>query len=251
MSPAAETLPFAPGSLSAFLPDLGRMWRDAPSFTRLAVFLLLALLPLYAAMALDRRGFDGESPWQKPIKFHYALSVYLLSLAFFARYLPPAMRSHRAWGLFSAIVCLAVIGEVLWLSAAAMQNTASHFNTAVPLFVLLYPIMGLLAVTLTLPSLVMGIAIGLNGNTTLEPALRVAVALGLVLTFFATVIVAGYLSNGNGHTIGVSTRNLWLLGGHAMQEICGLRISSPPMRYMGFHSRALCRQRHSSARALP
>ncbi|MCU0830122.1 MAG: hypothetical protein MUC58_01145 [Rhizobiaceae bacterium] len=194
------------------LPDLGRMWRDAPLFTRLALFLLMALIPLYAAMALDGRTFDGESPWLKPVKFHYALSIYLISLAFFARYLPPAMRGHRLWGMFSVIVCLAVIGEVLWLSAAAMQNTASHFNTTEPLFVRLYPVMGVLAVTLTLPSLIMGIAIGRNKDSGLEPALRVAIALGLGLTFFSTVVVAGYLSSGTGHAVGVSTRDLWLLG---------------------------------------
>jgi hypothetical protein len=196
----------------ALLPDLGRMWSDAPSFTRLAVLLLLTLIPLHAAMALDGRLFAGSSPWLKPIKFHHALAVYLLSLAFFARWLPAGLRGNWAWSVFAIIVCLCVVAEVAWLSAAAMQNTASHFNTEVPLFVRLYPIMGALAVTLTLPSLVMGVAIGLNRHTGLEPAVRISVALGLGLTFIATVLVAGHLASGAGHTIGVSTKALPILG---------------------------------------
>ena len=62
--------------------DLRRMWRDAPQLMILTVMLLLALVPLYAAMALDARLFAGESPWLKPIKFHYALAIYGYSLVF-------------------------------------------------------------------------------------------------------------------------------------------------------------------------
>ena len=192
--------------------DFGRMWSDAPAFVGLGLFIALALLPLYGAMALDARLFNGQSPWMKPIKFHYALAIYLLTLAFFARYLPTGLTAHLAWRAFSLVVCLAVIGEVLWLSAAAMQNTASHFNTTVPPFIRLYPVMGALAVTLTLPCLVMGLLIGFGRAHSLEPAMRLALAAGLSLTFVATVLVAGYLSAQGGHAIGISTRQLPVLG---------------------------------------
>jgi hypothetical protein len=105
-----------------------------------------------------------------------------------------------------------VISEVLWLSAAAMQNTASHFNTAVPFFKRIYPVMGLLAIILTLPSFVMGVVIGLHSGSGLPPALRLAIAAGLILTFIATILVAGFLASQSGHSIGPSTRQLWLLG---------------------------------------
>lgn len=196
---------------TAFL-SLRRMWTDAPGFTGLGVLLALALIPLYAAMALDLREFQGGSPWLKPVKFHYALVIYIISLSFFARYLPEGMRMGRTWRLFVAAVILAVLGEVAWLSAAAMQNTASHFNTTIPVFALVYPIMGVLAVLLTSASLVMGIAIWRNPLTGLAPALRLSVALGLILTFVATVSVAGYLSSNPGHFVGASTRQMWLLG---------------------------------------
>ena len=194
------------------LPDLRRMWADAPGFTGLALLLILALVPLYAAMVLDARIFQGESPWQKPVKFHVALGIYMATLAFFARYLPEPIRASGSWRIFTAAVMLAVLGEVGWLSAAAMQNTASHFNTEIPAFIAVYPIMGVLAVLLTSASLVMGIAIWRNPGTGLDPALRLSIALGLILTFGATVIVAGYLSANEGHFVGASTRQMALMG---------------------------------------
>ena len=56
------------------------------------------------------------------------------------------------------------------------------------------PSMGVLAVMLTSATLVYGIAIWRNRATGLPPALHLAIALGLVLTFVLTVPVAGTLS---------------------------------------------------------
>lgn len=196
----------------AALPNVRGMWADAPGFTGLALFLMLMLVPLYAAMALDGRLFQGENPWLKPIKFHYALSIYLITLAFFARYMPSATLAKRAWRGFALAVCLAVTGEVVWLSSAAMLNTASHFNTTIPVFTAVYSLMGVLAVLLTSASAVMGIAIWRNPDSGLAPSLNLSVALGLVLTFVSTVIVAGYLSSNGTHFVGSSTRQIWLMG---------------------------------------
>jgi hypothetical protein len=203
---------FALATRRAPLPDLRRMATDAPAFTILAILLALGLIPLYAAMALDIRVFQGESPWVKPVKFHYALGIYTITLAFVARYLPDATRAGRPWRWFTAAVVFAIVGEVVWLSAAAMQNTASHFNTEVPAFAAIYPVMGAFATLLTSASLVMGILIWRNRATGLAPAMHLAVALGLILTFALTLPVAGYLSNNNGHFVGTSTRVLWVMG---------------------------------------
>lgn len=141
-------------------PDLARLWTDAPALTLLALLLALALAPLYAAMALDLRLFDGASPWVKPVKFHYALAVYALTLAVFARYMPAATRQSRLWRGFLAAVIFAILAEVVWIAAAAMLNTASHFNTDIPVFAAIYGLMGVFAVLLTSASLVMGLSIG-------------------------------------------------------------------------------------------
>lgn len=194
------------------VPDLRRLWTDAPAFTSLALLLALALIPLYAAMALDTRIFNGESPWMKPIKFHYALSIYSISIAFFARYMPAATRQSRASRWYAAAVVFAILGEVTWLSGAAMLNTASHFNTAIPLMTAIYPLMGAFAVLLTSASLTMGISIWRNRSTGLPAALHLSIALGLILTFVSTVVVAGTMSGSGGRFVGISSRTLWIMG---------------------------------------
>ena len=212
-------------SPAPLFPDLRRLWSDAPALTVLSVALILTLVPLYAAMALDLREFQGESPWMKPVKFHFALSIYALTLAFFARYMPAASRASRRWRWFTASVVFAILAECAWLSAAAMQNTASHFNTDMPFFTAIYSVMGAFAVLLTSASLAMGISIWRNPNTGLSPAIKLAIALGLILTFFLTLITAGYLSSAGGHFVGtpVTGATLPVLGWS--REVGDLRVA--------------------------
>lgn len=206
-------------------PDLRRLWTDAPGLTYLAIILILGLIPLYTAMSLDLRAFQGESPWQKPVKFHYALAIYTISLAFLARYMPQARRQSRAWRWFTGAVILAIIAECLWLWGAASLNTAAHFNTDHPVFSAIYNLMGAFAVLLTSASLVMGISIWRNRATGLPPALHLSVALGLILTFVLTVPAAGYLAAQPGHFVGqpVTGATLPLLGWS--REVGDLRVA--------------------------
>jgi len=59
--------------------------------------------------------------------------------------------------------------------------------------------MGGLAVLLTSSALVYGVLILCNRNSRLDPAFKLSVGLGLVLTFVLTVAVAGYMANSGGH----------------------------------------------------
>jgi hypothetical protein len=220
------------------LPILHRVASDAPALTILAILLILSLIPLYAAMALDTRIFQDESPWMKPVKFHYALVVYTSTLAFFARYMPEATRTGRAWRWFTAAVVFAIMAEVAWLSAAAMLNTASHFNTDIPAFAAVYSLMGVLAVLLTSASLVMGISVWRNRATGLDPALQLAVALGLVLTFLLTVPVAGHLPETAGILWASPPARFGSWAGRVTPGTCGWRISWRPMRCTSCRSRA-------------
>lgn len=183
-------------------PDLRRMWTDAPAFTALALFITLAAIPLLTAAAMDPRTYLNSPVWQKPLQFHLALSVYLISLSFFARYLPHGMTSRR-WRAYAAIVCFCILAELVWVGGAASYGTASHFNVGNPIMGAIYGLMGLFAVILTSASLTMGIAIWRNPHTGLPPALHLSIALGLILTFALTLIAAGTMSSMPGHHVGL------------------------------------------------
>jgi hypothetical protein len=173
-----------------------------PRFAAAGILLALSLAVTLPAAALDPRLFQDESIWTKPIKFQIALALYLLTLAFFARWLPEATTGRRRWRLYAALVALAAVAEMVWIGGAAMAGTASHFNTEIPLMTALYAVMGVIAVFMTSATLIMGIAIWRNPATGLAPALRLAIALGLVLTFALTLPIAGTLSQGDGHFVG-------------------------------------------------
>lgn len=197
-------VPFSPS-----LPAMSRfrlipaLFGAEPRFAMLGLVLALSMIPTGLAMMLDPRLFQAEPIWLKPLKFSFALSVYLLSLAYFARFLPRDMVNRPGYRIFAAVVILCILAEMVWIGGAAMFGTASHFNLSSPVMGALYGLMGLFAVTLTSASLVYGIAIWRNPAGLPDPALRLSVALGLILTFGLTVIVAGYMSSQPGHLVGV------------------------------------------------
>jgi hypothetical protein len=201
-----------------------RIWSDAPAFSRLAFFIALTALPLLAAEMIDTRSFLDAPVWQKPLQFHLALSIYLITLAFFARFLPQGMQSRR-WRIYAGIVCFCIVAELIWVGGAASHAIASHFNVDNVLMGTIYGLMGMFAVILTSASAVMGIAIWRNPNTGLPPALHLSIALGLMLTFILTLIAAGTLSSMTGHLVGTPTTGarLPILGWS--REVGDLRVA--------------------------
>jgi hypothetical protein len=204
---------------------LTRMHRDAPQFTTLGLLVTLSLAPTATAMLTDTRLFQGTDNWTKPVKFQIALILYLLTLAFYARWLPPGLTASRRFRIYTGIVCTAIIAELAWIILAAAFGTASHFNTATPALAILYAVMGLAAVTLTTASLTFGIAIWRNRSTGLPPALHLGLSLGLILTFVLTVIVAGTMSSGTGHFIGTPVTHAALPVMGWSREVGDLRVA--------------------------
>jgi hypothetical protein len=201
-----------------------RMWQDAPAFTGLALFISLTAIPLLAAAVIDHRSFLDAPVWQKPLQFHLALTIYILTLAFFARYLPQGMTSRR-WRIYAGIVCFCIVAELVWVGGAASFATASHFNIATPVMGAIYGLMGVFAVILTSASIVMGAAIWRNPNTGLSPALHLSIALGLVLTFILTVIAAGTMSSLPGHHVGLPITHAALPVLGWSREVGDLRVA--------------------------
>jgi hypothetical protein len=191
-----------------------RFLTDAPPLSRLATLIAIALIPMLAALAMDHRLIDGQPIWLKPVKFHLALFIYLITLVFFARYLPPGLQTRRGWRLYEVTVILAILAELVWIGGAAAAGTTSHFNVGTPAMAILYGLMGMAATLLTSLSFAFGIAIARNRATGLSRALHHGVALGLILTLPLTLITAGTMSGMGGHFVGTTLPQdtLWLMG---------------------------------------
>ena len=178
----------------------GALFAREPLFAGTALMMLALMPPTLLAMALDARTLDGVNVWIKPLKFEIALALYLGTLAWFAGWLPDGYLRSRTHRLLAPAVAFATAAEMAWIGGAAHMGVASHFNVASPLAAALYPVMGLLAIVITLPSLTMGLAF-LRGAG-LPPAFRLSLGLGLTLTFALTVLVAGFMAGGMGHGVG-------------------------------------------------
>jgi hypothetical protein len=182
--------------------SLARLAADSPRYAPLGIFLALAMIPVFAALALDARVFQGLNVWIKPLKFLFALSVYLLTLAWFARYASPQMTAKPWWRLHERAVVFAVIAEILWIGGAAALGTGSHFNESTPALQVLYGLMGVGAVLLTTASTTLALAIHRNAQSGLSPAVKAGLVWGLALTLPLTVVTAGTMSAMGGHWVG-------------------------------------------------
>ena len=197
-------------------PDIAReFWRREPLFTAAALLLLVLAVPTAVAGLLDERTLAAQSVWSKPLKFEASLSIYLLTLAWFAGYLPEGTTGRRWYRVYSALVVFMIAIEMVWLMGAAAAGAPSHFNREGGLLEAVYPLMGVFAVGLTSATLVYGRLIARDGDAGLGPAFRSAVSIGLTLTFFLTIATAGYLASGEGHLVGreaTDARGVPLLG---------------------------------------
>jgi len=208
--PAGEPASAAPGPWT-----LARLAADSPRYTALAVLLALAMLPLFAAFLLDERLFQGINVWIKPLKFHAALVIYLITLAAFARFASAELRSRPWWRWYERLVVLAVVLELIWIGGAAALGTASHYNESTPLATAVYSFMGVAAVLLTSASATLAWAIHRHPAGDLSAAVRTGLVWGLGLTLVLTLVTAQTLSGMDSHWVRGTPNDaagLWLLG---------------------------------------
>ncbi|MCR5855915.1 hypothetical protein [Mesorhizobium sp. J428] len=193
--------PARPGNLFA---ALAAFRAGEPRLFDLGVLMLAAMAPTAFAALVDQREFLGINVWDKPLKFEFALAVYLLTLVLFARLLPAGTRRMRWYRTYVTAVIGAIVLEIAWVGGAAALGTASHFNTTTAGMVL-YSIMGPLAVLLTSITAVYAWQIARNPATGLSPAVKEGVVLGLALTLPLTLVTAGTMASMGGHWVGGGT----------------------------------------------
>jgi hypothetical protein len=204
-----------PFQANAHWLGLERLRSDEPYFAMTGLLLAMVLPVFIAAGMVDDRLHLGLNIWDKPAKFAVALSIYLLTLAFYARYLPEEFRQKTSYKIYSFAVVFAIIAEMVWIGGAAAFGTASHFNTEIPLLVAVYPLMGAFATLLTSASAVYAWQIYRNKAAGLPPVIKTALVAGLGLTLPLTLMTAGTMSSLNGHSVGgtgLDTNGLTLIG---------------------------------------
>ena len=176
-------------------PDDNDALRSAILFCLLAIPVTLALL------GLDRRVLDNELIWLKPLKFHLSLAVHAITVLLAARLLPEPWRGHVVTKAGLTLFGTVVLYEAAFLSIQAGRGVRSHFNDATAFDVIGGWIMAAGASVLVVVPLLIGVALAFatwrgGWAEAAENPLRVAVALGFILT--------GWLGTQTGSTIGAN-----------------------------------------------
>lgn len=182
--------------------SLARIFRHGPLFAATAVVMLAMVPPTLMALALDLRTLNGVNVWIKPLKFEISIAVYVATLAWFMSFLPAQEQGARRLRLWAVAAAIVAVVEMIWIGGAAYFGIASHFNRDNAFMAAVYPVMGAMAITLTLPSLAMGRAFLRHRAASDNPAFHLSLGLGLILNCVLTILVAGYMSSQTGHAVG-------------------------------------------------
>ena len=163
---------------------------------------LLSLTVLWGFV--DARTIEGVPVWMKPLKFALSFTVLFGTIALVETRLSERVR--EGWGLRITgwVMAAAFLSEMAYMMYQAGRAEASHFNLSTPFNEFMYAVvMAAGAVALVAATAVIGWIVRRDDGADLSPALREGVWLGFLLTFVLTMIVAGYMSSGTGHFVGV------------------------------------------------
>jgi hypothetical protein len=204
MTMSSATLPLPQDPVRGPTSLLRAVRRRDPVLAGFGLALLAIALVLAIAWVFDARQLHGEGVWAKPIKFLLSVGLFALTSAWFIGDLPEARRGAAPIRAARWTILGAGAFELVYITWQAALGQASHFNEATPFHMVMYALMGIGALTLTATTLPLAREIARHG-TGLSPALRLAVVLGLVLTFVlgagAGIAIAAY----GGHAVGVAT----------------------------------------------
>ena len=184
--------------MSAFVATL--LARE-PLLAGTGLLLVAMMLPTVLGLLVERRTLNGINVWVKPLKFQGSVGLYLLTLAWFWDYVPEATR-RRAWlKVVAWFAAAAALGEIAYITLQAGRGVHSHFNDTTAWEAAAYSLMGVGAIILTGASLVLG-AVLWRRSIPLSPAFRLAVVLGLVLTFVLGTASGIAAATNGGHWVG-------------------------------------------------
>ncbi len=164
----------------------------------------LALLGVTAVWAVaDPRLLADVPVWAKPAKFALSFVVHFATLALIVRAMSPVARDTRGVRSAALVMSAAFVIEMAYMIFQAAQAQPSHFNLGTPFHAAMYSVMGVGAVLLIVMPVVVARAALRDTASMMGPATRAGVWWGALASAVLTLIVAGTMSSGSGHLVGV------------------------------------------------
>jgi hypothetical protein len=152
------------------------------------------LLPMAIAWGFDERTLRGANVWIKPMKFALSIALLALTTAWFIGHLPAARRRSRAVGWIVGLLIASGSFELGYITLQAALGQGSHYNVGDFLHGLMYSLMGLGALVLTATQPMLAWQLHRHPDLSRPAPYRLAVLIGLILTFVFGAGVGGLLS---------------------------------------------------------
>ncbi|HLG84047.1 MAG TPA: hypothetical protein VKY22_23800 [Bradyrhizobium sp.] len=149
----------------------------------------------------DRRLLAGVNVWSKPFKFALSLAIHFATFAVIARYLPED-EGERNWMVVTAVVSVAAgVCELAYIGLQAARGRHSHFNTSTRVEAVGAAIMGVGALIVVSPAIVVGLAMTLSPPSTWSPAVTLGIISGLMGGAVLTVLTASQMGAARSHFV--------------------------------------------------
>lgn len=191
---------------------IAELFRRQPQLAIFGATLLLLAIPALIAQGIDQRIVEGVNVWVKPAKFLVSIGMFAITVAWFFGY---ARSAWRRSGFSRALVWTIIVTgsfEIGWIGLQAARAEMSHFNDSTPFHAAMYSLMGIMA------TLMIGAALPLAWQIARRPApdvsieLRIAIALGMVMTFVLGGGLGYYMGGHYSHAVGPERNGLPLFG---------------------------------------
>lgn len=210
-------------------------WRRAPASWRVAyavgATLMLVGLGHGVAWLVVGGAWEGPVSFRKPFSFGLSFGLTTITLAWFADRLH--LGRAAAWALL--VLAAANTTEVIWVSLQRARGVASHFNFTTPLDTALFVVLGAGAIGISAIATLVLTVLAFRRRTD-DPALTLAIRVGLVLLLIAMIGGGAMISVGNDRAELGQTQDLvrWGAAGnmkvthalalHGMQVLSGLAV---------------------------
>ncbi len=177
-------------------------------------FALMVPVTLWAG-AVDKRLLGGVNVWAKPFKFALSLAIHYATFAVIAHYLPENDR-QRTWTVLTAVVSSAAGAcEQAYISLQAARGRHSHYNTSTAVEAVAAMLMGIGALIVISPAVVIAIALSVSPPEAWPAAVTLGTVTGLIGGAVLTVVTASQMGAVRSHFVNgkpVSDRKMPITG---------------------------------------
>jgi len=147
----------------------------------------------------DRRLLSGVNVWAKPFKFALSLAIHFATFTVIARCLSEDER-QRGWILATAAASAAAgFCELGYIALQAARGRHSHFNTSTRVEAVAAALMGIGALVVISPGIMIGLDLSVSPPVTWSPAVTLGVTSGLIGGAVLTVLTAAQMGAARSH----------------------------------------------------